>query len=147
MVAARVEAIRELVLGRVAKEWRSYRCQGLFRRLSNELAGFHPPDRIRVTEHQWVGGDCELGEPPSHAWIVDDQGVQPVSPSEPNDGGGTLRGMYFSVFEIRFGISPDGHRLLWEDVLGPRAGIGLEYALSGEGAALQMERVDIVWRS
>ncbi len=144
MVVARVDAVREVLLARAIAQWRSYRHAGLFGRLFNKLVGFHPPDRLRVTEHQWDGGK-HLVEPPARAWCVDDDGPRTAQLDEEDDP--ELRGMYYSVFAIRFGISPDARRVLWEEVSGPRAGIGLEWSLSDDAPAPRIERSEMVWRS
>src|SRR6266478_6672641 len=93
MVVARVDAVREWLLARAIAQWRSYRDAGLFERLFNKLVGFHPPDRLRVTEHQWDGGK-HLIEPATRAWCVDDDGPRPAQLNDEHDR--ELRGMYYS---------------------------------------------------
>jgi hypothetical protein len=144
MVAARVNAVREVLLARAATQWRIYRRTGLLRCLFNKLVGFHPPDRLRVTEHPWDGGK-HLVEPPTRAWCVDDDGPRAAQMDVEHDP--ELRGMYYSVFAIRFGISSDARRVLWEEVSGPQAGIGLECSLSDDPQRPQIEGSRMVWHS
>jgi hypothetical protein len=117
----------------------------MFGRLFNRLVRFHPPDRIRITEHPWDGVGHELVEPPVQAWFVDDAGLR-VAPLE-DSSEVELRGMYCSVFWTGFGLSPDGCRMLWEEVSGPLAGSGLECWLSADGQLPPIERCDMVWIS
>jgi hypothetical protein len=55
--------------------------------------------------------------------------------------------MYYSVFAIRFGISPDARHVLWEESSGPRASIGFEWSLSDDAQPPRIELSKMVWRS
>ena len=145
MNTPRVDLVRQLALRRAEANWRGYRRNGAFTRLMNKLLRFHAPDRLYVVERPWDGVARELVEPPVRAWFVDGHGLQ-VAPLEypfPVE----QRGMYCSVFSIDFGFSPDGLRMLWEEVCGPRAGVGLECWLSPDGPPLRVERSTEVWIS
>lgn len=136
------DAIRNLLCKRVEKRWRAYTSQSFFPKLARLiLPGGPTPIAIFLIEHgdaDWSSGACTGVA--IRAWKRDDLGLVEISPSEIDPG--EVKGQYWQRQLMRFHVSPDSRRVLWNDIEGPKRGQLILFSVSGteEEPKLKVEK-------
>jgi hypothetical protein len=125
------DAICILLFKRAENRWRSYSASGLLTKISRLLFGSgHPPAAIYLTEHSdadWHSMHCDGAI--VRAWKQDQDGLTEVPFTDVDSG--ELCGHYWQKQLMRFHISPDGQRVLWNDIEGPRRGQLIVFGVRG----------------
>jgi hypothetical protein len=138
------KAIRDVLFKRAEYRWRSYTATGFFAKLGRLVFGGHAPTAIFLTEHtdaDWHSMLC--GGSVTGAWKQDESGCQEVKFEEAVPG--EVCGHYWQNQLMRFHISPDGQRVLWNDIEGPQRGQLVVFSVRGSEAEpkLKVERTSL----
>ncbi|MBM3992956.1 MAG: hypothetical protein FJ303_02200 [Planctomycetes bacterium] len=125
------DAIHRLLFKRAESRWQSYYAPSFFAKIGGWLFGSgHPPIAIYLTEHfeaDWPSTLC--AGVVVRAWKQDQDGCKEVSVTEVDPG--EPCGHYWTKQLMRFHISPDGQRVLWNDIEGPQRAQLVVFAVGG----------------